>query len=125
MSENDIYLDTSAIAKRYIKEKDSEKVDDIYRNAEMGNSRLYFSSWNLGEAIGVFDKQRAAVDPKLRLEPFLDECVKYVVSGVLTIIDVSYDLVIKSSELVLKHHIYMADALQIATAKNVGAGILV
>ncbi|MEM3715099.1 MAG: type II toxin-antitoxin system VapC family toxin, partial [Nitrososphaeria archaeon] len=71
------------------------------------------------------DKQRAAVDPKLILEPFLDECVKYVVSGVLTIIDVSYDLVIKSSELVLKHHIYMADALQIATAKNVGAGILV
>ncbi|MCL4391150.1 type II toxin-antitoxin system VapC family toxin [Candidatus Parvarchaeota archaeon] len=122
MGEKDVYLDTSAIAKRYLTETDSEKVDELYKSAEMGNMRIYFSIWNLGEAVGVFDKRRKTTDPKLSTQLLLSESMKLLVAGTLSILDVSSDIITNSIDLVLKHHIYVADALQIATARKIQTG---
>ena len=65
MGERDVYLDTSALAKRYLKERDSDKVDELYRNTEMGKTKLHFSLWNIGEVCGVFDKHRENTNTKL------------------------------------------------------------
>ena len=58
MNVKKVYLDTSAIMKRYAKEADTKKVDMIYAEAEMKKCSLYLSFWNIGESIGVFDKYR-------------------------------------------------------------------
>jgi predicted nucleic acid-binding protein len=99
-----------------------EKVDELYKNAEMGNVRLYFSIWNLGETVGVFDKHRKTTDPKLSTQLLLSESMKLLVAGSLSILDVSSDIITHSIDLVLKHHIYIADALQIATARKIQTG---
>jgi predicted nucleic acid-binding protein len=50
------YLDTSAIVKRYILERGSDEVAALYSRAWGGDVKLSFSLWNVGEALGVFDK---------------------------------------------------------------------
>jgi len=121
MGERDVYLDTSALAKRYLKERDSDKVDELYRNAEMGKIKLHFSLWNIGEVCGVFDKHRENTNLKSDLELLLGESTRLVVSGRLNVIEISNDVVMGALEIVLKYHIYVADALQLATAHIVGA----
>ena len=56
MSAENVYLDTSTIVKRYIEEKGSELVDDVYGRAEIGALKLSFSMWNVGELIGALDQ---------------------------------------------------------------------
>ena len=121
MGERDVYLDTSALAKRYLKERDSDKVDELYRNAEMGKIKLHVSLWNIGEVCGVFDKHRENTNLKSDLELLLGESTRLVVSGRLNVIEISNDVVMGALEIVLKYHIYVADALQLATAHIVGA----
>jgi predicted nucleic acid-binding protein len=121
MGERDVYLDTSALAKRYLKERDSDKVDELYRNAEMGKIKLHFSLWNIGEVCGVFDKHRENTNPKSDLELLLGESTRLVVSGRLNVMEISNDVVMGALEIVLKYHIYVADALQLATAHIAGA----
>ena len=121
MGERDVYLDTSALAKRYLKERDSDKVDELYRNAEMGKIKLHFSLLNIGEVCGVFDKHRENTNLKSDLELLLGESTRLVVSGRLNVMEISNDVVMGALEIVLKYHIYVADALQLATAHIVGA----
>ena len=56
MSVESIYLDTSALIKRYILEEYSEHVDRLYREAHAGRVRIGFSIWNIGEVAVVLDK---------------------------------------------------------------------
>jgi len=51
-----IYLDTSALVKRYVTEPGTETVDSIYEEAHKGYATIGFSLWNVGEASVVFDK---------------------------------------------------------------------
>ncbi|MGC8618415.1 MAG: type II toxin-antitoxin system VapC family toxin [Thermoplasmata archaeon] len=44
-----------------------------------------------------------------------------MVSGCLNVMEISNDAVMRALEIVLKYHIYVADALQLATAHIVGA----
>ncbi|RLI84796.1 MAG: PIN domain nuclease, partial [Archaeoglobales archaeon] len=53
-----VYLDSSAIVKRYIKERGTEVVDLVFDNAELGNVKIFFSIWNIGEVLGVLDRYR-------------------------------------------------------------------
>lgn len=121
MGERDVYLDTSALAKRYLKERDSDKVDELYRNAEMGKTKLHFSLWNIEEVCGVFDKHRENTNTKSDLELLPGESTRLVVSGRLNVMEISNDVVMRALEIVLKYHIYDADTLQLATAHIVGA----
>ncbi|MBO3804166.1 MAG: hypothetical protein JTT11_09940 [Candidatus Brockarchaeota archaeon] len=42
--------------KRYVEEKASEVVDEVYEMAEAGKLKIAFSIWNVGEVIGVLDR---------------------------------------------------------------------
>ena len=121
MTEQTVYLDTSALAKRYMKEKDSDRVDAFYRDAQTGSIKIGFSLWNIGEAAVVFDKYRKTEDPKKRLELLIDESVRLSVSSAVEIVEVTFDLVRRSAELVLKHHLYISDAIQLASALDIKA----
>lgn len=48
MKEKNVYLDSSAIVKRYVSEKGSEAVDFIFDNAEAEKAKISFSIWNVG-----------------------------------------------------------------------------
>ena len=66
-----IYLDSSAIVKRYIAEKGSESIDAIYAGLEKdGDLQAAFSAWNIGEVIGAIDtrKQRGDIDERSMAE---------------------------------------------------------
>ena len=58
MKDQVIYLDSSAIIKRYIEEPSSSKVREIYLKAYSGDVTPAYSIWNIGEVLGVFDRAR-------------------------------------------------------------------
>lgn len=51
-----IYLDSSAILKRYLRERGTEKVKKVYLEALNGEATLHLSTWNIGEIIGALGK---------------------------------------------------------------------
>ena len=53
MNVKSVYLDSSAIVKRYVAEKGSKVIDKIYDKAENSQLKIVFSIWNIGEVIGV------------------------------------------------------------------------
>jgi len=46
------YLDSSALLKRYILERGTERVEAVYLQALNGEASLHLSTWNIGEALG-------------------------------------------------------------------------
>lgn len=123
------YLDSSSIVKRYIEEKGSQVVDVIYEKAEAEKLRFAFSIWNAGEVLGVFDKHlsRGLLSKdafKTALSDFLSESIKMTRLGSLQILPITTKTLIESWLLILKHHLYMADALQVSASKEVGCNLL-
>jgi len=53
-----IYLDSSAIVKRYIEEPESNVVRELYLKAYSGEVLLSFSIWNVREVLGAFDRAK-------------------------------------------------------------------
>lgn len=120
------YLDSSSIVKRYVEEPGSSVVRDVYLKAYSAELTVAFSSWNIGEVLGAFDK--AFVRGILSREDFLRAKNRFLVEtrrllrlGVLRLVPVRFRLLIKSWSLLEKHHMYQADALQVASAKAVNA----
>jgi len=64
-----IYLDSSAIVKRYIEEPGSNVVRELYLKAYSGEVLLSFSVWNVGEVLGAFD--RAKVISRVNEETYI------------------------------------------------------
>ncbi|MGK0548032.1 type II toxin-antitoxin system VapC family toxin [Pyrobaculum arsenaticum] len=52
-----IYLDTSALVKRYVEEAGSGMVDDLFDAAYRGEEVLSASVFNIGEAASALDKK--------------------------------------------------------------------
>jgi len=116
-----IYLDTSALVKRYVIEPGTETVDSIYKKAHEGYVTIGFSLWNIGEASVVFDKyeRMGLIDSGRKLlEKLLGETRLLLSLESLKLIDITLDIVLESIKLVFKHHVYVADALQIVSAKK-------
>ena len=125
-----MYLDTSAIVKRYIVEDGSDRVNEFYENALNGDLILAFSIWNIGETIGVFDKyyRRGWIsreDYERVLFMFRIESRRLIKLGLLKIIPVRSRLLVRAWKLITKYHVYVGDALQILSAKYVNADKLV
>lgn len=123
------YLDSNSIVKRYIEEKGSQVVDVIYEKAEAEKLRFAFSIWNAGEVLGVFNKHlsRGLLSEdafKTALSDFLSESIKMTRLGSLQILPITTKTLIESWLLILKHHLYMADALQVSASKEVGCNLL-
>lgn len=117
-----VYLDTSAIVKRYVAEPGSDIVRDLYLRAYSGDVLISFSLWNIGEFLGVIDRARRMKrleEHDLVRRRFLGETIRMVKLGIASIIPLRVRILRDSWILLEKHHIYEADALQIASAKYV------
>jgi predicted nucleic acid-binding protein len=128
MREQPVYLDSSSISKRYVKEKGSDLVDRIYGKAEAGELRLAFSLWNIGEAIGVLDRYltRRLISKKeftTARSDLISETLKLSRLDSLDVLPVTSAVLSQSWTFITKHHIYEADALQISSGKEVDCGL--
>ena len=120
-----VYLDSSAIVKRYVLEEGSDEVREAYSEAFNGAATLHFSVWNVGEVLGALDtyyrrKWLESKDYRAARELFIAETVRLLKLGVAKVVPVRSKLLAESWLLVEKHHIYEADALQIVSAKHHG-----
>ena len=120
-----IYLDSSAIIKRYVLEQGTDKIKETYFEAFNGAATLHFSVWNVGEVLGALDtyhrrKWLESEDYKAARESFIAETVRMIKLGAAKVVPVKSKLLAQAWLLVEKHHIYEADALQIVSAKNLG-----
>jgi predicted nucleic acid-binding protein len=115
------YLDTSAVVKRYVSETGSEVVDELFKDAYRGMKILSISYWNIAEIAVVFDNYERilGLNAKNLLKNFLREIKILRRLYRFKIIEVSPPLLRETIKLILRYHIYAADALQIASAKAV------
>ena len=128
MNAKNVYLDTSSIVKRYVEEKGSKLVDDVYGRAEVGALRISFSMWNVGELIGALDQHRSrkAISEmafRTSIRDFLAETIKLFRLGHLDVRCPTAKIFVDAWRLILSSHIYEADAIQIATAKSLNCDL--
>ncbi len=121
-----VYLDSSTIIKRYIKEPGSDYVRETYLKCYSGDITLSFSIWNIGEVLGAFDKARTIgrIDAEtyaIVKRRFLLEVRRMARLGSLLIVPLKTRILKDSWKLIERHHIYEADALQIISAKYVNS----
>ena len=126
MSEKIIYLDSSVIVKRYVKEPFSNRVRECYLQVYSGDVVLSFSTWNIGEVLGVFDRARRVgrIDEDTYntvKKRFLLELRRLIKLKRIILIPIKMKILVDSWKLIEKYHIYQADALQIASAKEANA----
>ena len=112
-----VYLDTSILVKRYVKEAESEIADAIFHRAQRGEAVICSSEINLGEATVVFDKysRKVGLNSRDRLQTMLSELNSLERSSAFEIYPVSSQIIRKSIGTILKHHIYIVDAVQLET----------
>ena len=115
-----LYLDTSAMLKRYVTEQGTESIDLIYDKAETGELVITISLWNIGEALDVLDEKRrkgwlTQKEFEQALKIFADELLKLIRLKSIEIVPVHTQILIETWNLLMTHHVYEADALQMAT----------
>ncbi len=125
MTGRSVYLDTSAILKRYLDEEGSDVVKELFRDAYRGEVKLAFSFWNIGEVIGTLDKrlrrgQLGRDEFDFLKKGFLAEVKRFTRLGVLEVVPVHSLILADAWKLIEKYHLYQADALQMVSAKYVG-----
>ncbi len=115
------YLDSSALAKRYVEEEGSDKMDRIFEAAEKGEESVFFSTWNVGELAVVFDKyeREGLLEAKRVMMTFLEEMKRLGKSRAAEMVPVSGSVIAQAVTLTFKHHIYVADALQVISCRTV------
>jgi len=123
MKEHVAYLDSSAIIKRYIKEPGSEIIKQLYQRAYTGELKICFSIWNIGEVLGALDRamcrgRLAGEEHAIVRRRFLLETRRLTRLNLLLVIPLRGKLLANSWGIMEKYHVYQADALQIATAKQ-------
>jgi len=125
-----IYIDSSAITKRYVREEGTETAQAIYSMAETGSLMLIHSIWNIGEVLGVLDQYRRRgwiSDEQYdhAVTNFASEVLKLLRLSSLTIMPVASKMAVRSWPLIQKYHIYGADALQIVSSKYSGCEVMI
>lgn len=114
-----VYLDTSALIKRYLEEEGTEIIDLLFAKAS-AELILVISLWNLSESMVAFDKYRrrgAISDEELRglVRRLVAEIREYWRKGYLRIVPLHPDLLIETWRYILTQHVYAGDAVQLAT----------
>jgi predicted nucleic acid-binding protein len=118
-----IYLDTSALVKRYVEEEGTQEVDMLFDSAYRGSAVLATSVLNIGEAASVLDKKarrgELAGDVKTAVSLMLREVKTLTRLGSFVVVPLVGKILRESIAVVLRRHVYVVDALQIATCKYV------
>jgi uncharacterized protein len=118
-----IYLDSSAIVKRYVREKGTDSANLIFLKSDTKEISICFSFWNIGESIGVLDQysQRNWITKQQHeqaVKSFAAECVRLLAMDALHIVPVDSFALSECWNLIEKYHIYEAESLQIVSAKR-------
>jgi predicted nucleic acid-binding protein len=107
------YIDTSALVKRYHHERGSERVDDIFRNADAS-----FLAANL-----ALSELTSALDRKFLERQISQETLTKVLSSIARdlaeefwLVEVDRTHILHSQELILRHHLRALDSLHLAVA---------
>ncbi|HRU81359.1 MAG TPA: type II toxin-antitoxin system VapC family toxin [Candidatus Methanomethylicus sp.] len=121
-----VYLDSSAIVKRYVREPGSDAVRRLFLRAYSGECTLAYSVWNIGEVLGAFDRARNAgmLDQEghsAARRRFASETQRTMRLRIATAVPIRNRILMDAWRLTEAYHIYDADALQIATAKHAHA----
>ena len=124
-----LYLDSSTIVKRYVKEPGTSTMDFIFDQAENGELVVTFSMWNVGEVLGVLDERRrrgwlSEEEYMVTLKILSSELLKLLRLRVLEIFPVLVSSLIETWGIVLNYHVYEADALQITTYRYTKSDVL-
>ena len=124
-----IYLDSSAIVKRYVSEPGSSAVDHIFDRCWTGELSIATSIWNIGEILGVFDMRRRRKwlsEDEFRdvLRSLINEIMRLLHLRTLEILPILTPVLVETWPLILEEHIYEADALQIQTCVYSGSNVL-
>jgi len=123
-----VYLDSSVILKRYLKEDQSEKAAELYLKAYAGEHVICFSLWNIGEVLGVLDRARrlrrlSRAEHALTRTRFISETRRMIRLGVCGVLPLKTTVLKEAWSIVEAQHIYEADALQLASAKMADANL--
>jgi predicted nucleic acid-binding protein len=110
-----IYLDTSALVKRYVEEEGTQEVDKLFDSAYRGSAVLATSVLNIGEAASVLDKKarrgELAGDVKTAVSLMLREVKTLARLGSFVVVPLVGKILRESIAVVLRHHVYVVDAL--------------
>lgn len=114
-----IYLDTSALVKRYVEEEGTKQIDLLFDSAYRGSEVLSTAALNLGEAVSTIDKKarrgELIGDVKEAVVLMLREVKTLTRLGNFQIVPLTGRVLKSSIAVALRHHIYIVDALQIAS----------
>jgi predicted nucleic acid-binding protein len=124
-----VYLDSSSIVKRYVEEKGSAIIDRTDDAAETGILKVHFSIWNVGEVLGALDRyvtRKILEEDEFRtsVSDFLSESIKLGKLGTLVVSPLASHVLTEAWLILVRQHIYEADALQVATAKSLNCDVL-
>jgi predicted nucleic acid-binding protein len=113
-----------------VTEPGTETVDVIFDKAESGELLIAFSLWNIGEALGVLDERRrkgwlTQEEFALTLKNLAGELLKLLRLGVLEIVIIHTSILAEAWGIILNHHVYEADALQITSCAQTQSNALV
>lgn len=112
-----VFLDTSALFKRYQPEKGTASVNRIIEDR---SRPLYISSISIVEMISnlkrLCEVDRLTTDEQFHMQR--DFFYQDIIKLNMTILDISADDVIKAEELILKRYMKPIDSFQLAIALN-------
>lgn len=111
-----------------MKEAGSDSIKTVYKKVDASGAMLGFSLWNIGEVLSVLDSymKRNWInedDFMSALNSFAGETLKLAKLMTLEVLPLTFELLSEAWKIVLQHHIYEADAIQIVAAKNLDADI--
>jgi uncharacterized protein len=125
-----LYLDSSVIVKRYIAEKGSQSVAEIYQKSDTKEIGICFSMWNIGETIGVIDQyQRRGWITEGQFTSAIGglagETLRLMRIEALELLPVSSSELSETWDLIRRHHIYQGDAVQVVACARSKADKLI
>ena len=127
MKNHRVYLDTSALIKRYTQEVNSDLVSRLFEDKTV---LLFASVWAINESIAAFDRKVAKRQVSLQdrdraISALLKEATQHTGDNRFAQLPISEDLLLQSTHLIIKHHISADDALHLATALSASVDCLV
>lgn len=111
---NNYFIDTSALFKRYIPEKGTEQIDELFNIAE----NVYISDLTITEIISNL-KRKSEITREIDNDLYLSvkkEFLSDISQGNIQTVSVDSEIIIKSLVFIDKNHITPIDSIQLATA---------
>jgi len=120
------YVDTSAFIKRYAQEKNSDLVAEVFLIRIL---TFITSIWTINETVAGLDKkvakrQMSREEADGAIQMLLSDSTGIVIDRCFPIM-ITHSLLVRSTNLIIKHHISADDALHLASALMVGVDLLI